>query len=121
MKLERKAEIIAVGSELLLGQIVNTNAQFISRHLAESALTSFITRRWETIRSALNKSFRQRSKGLTSSFSGGLGPTKDDLTKETIAEVVGRPLKLDDEAFESIQDYFKKRTGRCRRTTANRR
>lgn len=75
----------------------------------KSALTSFITRRWETIRHALNKSFRQRKERSDFIiFSGGLGPTKDDLTKETIAEVVGRPLKLDDEAFESIQDYFKK-------------
>ncbi|MDU0415235.1 molybdopterin-binding protein, partial [Bacillus paralicheniformis] len=41
MKLERKAEIIAVGSELLLGQIANTNAQFISRHLAEIGINVF--------------------------------------------------------------------------------
>ncbi|MFP3324906.1 molybdopterin-binding protein, partial [Planococcus sp. SIMBA_160] len=44
-------------------------------------------------------------------FSGGLGPTKDDLTKETIANTLGKELVLNEEAFESIQDYFRK-TGR---------
>ncbi len=109
MKLERKAEIIAVGSELLLGQIVNTNAQFISRHLAEIGINVFyhtaVGDNPERLKQVIQTA-QQRSDFII--FSGGLGPTKDDLTKETIAEVVGRPLKLDDEAFESIQDYFKK-------------
>ncbi|NPC92645.1 competence/damage-inducible protein A [Bacillus sp. WMMC1349] len=109
MKLERKAEIIAVGSELLLGQIVNTNAQFISKHLAEIGINVFyhtaVGDNPDRLKQAIQTA-HERSDFLI--FSGGLGPTKDDLTKETIAEAVGRSLQLDTAAFQSIEDYFKK-------------
>jgi nicotinamide-nucleotide amidase len=103
------AEIIAVGSELLLGQIVNSNAQFLSKQLAELGINVYYhtvvgdnpTRLKEVIHTA-----KQRSNLLI--FTGGLGPTKDDLTKETIAEVVGKPLVMDNNALISIEEYFRK-------------
>nr|WP_307442303.1 competence/damage-inducible protein A [Bacillus atrophaeus] len=109
MELGKKAEIIAVGSELLLGQIANTNAQFISKELAEIGINVFYHTAVGDNPERLKQVIRiaeERSDFII--FSGGLGPTKDDLTKETIANVLGRPLVLDDEAFQSIEDYFKK-------------
>ncbi|GKV67866.1 putative competence-damage inducible protein [Sporosarcina sp. NCCP-2716] len=107
-----KAEIIAVGSELLLGQITNTNAKFISAQLAEIGIDVFYqtvvgdnpSRLEETIRIA-------ESRADLIIFSGGLGPTKDDLTKETIAKHIGCDLEMDEEALTSIEAYFE-RTGR---------
>ncbi|EIT85150.1 competence damage-inducible protein A [Fictibacillus macauensis ZFHKF-1] len=103
------AEIIAVGSELLLGQIVNSNAQFISKELATLGVNVFYhtavgdnsTRLTATIKTA-----QRRSNVII--FTGGLGPTKDDLTKETIASLLGRPLTYDEDAMEHIEDYFKR-------------
>lgn len=103
------AEIIAVGSELLLGQIANTNAQFISKQLADIGVNVFYhtvvgdnaNRLKEAIRIA-----EERADLLI--FSGGLGPTKDDLTKETIATHLGKELISDQEALQSIEEYFHK-------------
>ena len=112
MKSERKAEIIAVGSELLLGQITNTNAQFINKQLAEIGVNVYyhtaVGDNPERLKQAIQVA-QERSNFII--FSGGLGPTKDDLTKETIANTLGKELVLNEEAFESIQDYFRK-TGR---------
>ncbi|MFC3882321.1 competence/damage-inducible protein A [Bacillus songklensis] len=102
------AEIIAVGSELLLGQIANTNAQFISKQLAEIGVNVFYhtvvgdngTRLKKAIETA-----QQRANLII--FTGGLGPTKDDLTKETIAEVLGKQLVIHQGALDSIEDYFR--------------
>jgi nicotinamide-nucleotide amidase len=107
------AEIIAVGSELLLGQIANTNAQFISEHLAALGIDVFFHtvcgdnegRMIDVIKNA-----EKRADLLI--FTGGLGPTKDDLTKETVANVLRRKLVTDQEAMESILEYFKV-TGRA--------
>ena len=101
------AEIISVGSELLLGQIVNTNAQFLSRHLAEMGINVFYqtvvgdnsVRLLSTIQKA-----EERADLII--FTGGLGPTRDDLTKETIAAHLGKKLVLNDEAFKGIRQYF---------------
>lgn len=104
------AEIIAVGSELLLGQITNTNAQFMSEHLSDLGINVYYhtvvgdnpQRLEEAIAIA-----QQRANVII--FSGGLGPTKDDLTKETIARVVDRPLVTDEVAMASIEAFFASR------------
>jgi nicotinamide-nucleotide amidase len=105
-----KAEIISIGTELLLGQIVNTNAQYISEQLAMLGIPvyyhSVVGDNPERIRSQLEIS-TERSDILI--FTGGLGPTKDDLTKETIAQFLQRSLVLDEVAMEQIRDFFKKR------------
>lgn len=105
-----KAEIIAVGTELLLGQIVNTNAQFLSQKLAEVGVGMYyhtvVGDNAERLYSVIEQAL-ERSDVLL--FSGGLGPTKDDLTKETVARVVGRPLVEDAGAMARIEKYFERR------------
>ncbi|RFU61599.1 competence/damage-inducible protein A [Peribacillus glennii] len=106
------AEIIAVGSELLLGQIVNTNAQFLSRKFAEMGVNVF----YHTVVGDNDKRLAAaieiaESRANLIIFTGGLGPTKDDLTKETISRQLGKKLVYDEEALHSIQEYFRK-TGR---------
>ncbi|RYL92251.1 competence/damage-inducible protein A [Sporolactobacillus sp. THM19-2] len=106
------AEIIAVGSELLLGQIANTNAQFISEHLATLGINVYFHTVCGDNRNRLRDTIRhaeERSDLLI--FTGGLGPTKDDLTKETVAECLDRKLVTDPDAMNSIMAYFKE-TGR---------
>ena len=106
------AEIIAVGSELLLGQIVNTNAQFLSRHLADMGINMFyhtvVGDNASRLKSAIEIA-EKRSNFII--FTGGLGPTKDDLTKETIASHVNKKLEMDDQALQYIESFFK-RVGR---------
>jgi nicotinamide-nucleotide amidase len=103
------AEIIAVGSELLLGQIVNTNARFLSRQLADLGINVFyhtvVGDNPDRLKHAM-KIAEGRAELII--FTGGLGPTKDDLTKDTIAGELGRQLVMDEEAMRSIEDYFKK-------------
>lgn len=103
------AEIIAVGSELLLGQIVNTNARFLSQQLAELGVDVYfhtvVGDNPERLKAAIDIA-EKRSEIII--FTGGLGPTKDDLTKETIARHIGTDLAHDETALESIEDYFKR-------------
>lgn len=103
------AEIIAVGSELLLGQIVNSNAQFISSQLAGLGINVFyhtvVGDNSSRLKSVLETA-EKRSDLII--FTGGLGPTKDDLTKETIAQHLGKKLVFDEQALSSIELYFKR-------------
>ena len=91
------AEIIAVGSELLLGQIVNTNARFLSRNLADMGINVFyhtvVGDNEARLKTAIEIA-ESRSNFIV--FTGGLGPTKDDLTKETIASHLGEKLVIDE-------------------------
>lgn len=101
------AEIIAVGSELLLGQIANTNAKFISTQLSELGINVFyhtvVGDNADRLKSAIDIA---ESRADLIIFSGGLGPTKDDLTKETIARHLGLPLVIDDVALTFIEKFF---------------
>ena len=106
------AEIICVGTELLLGDIVNTNAQFLSRELAElgvSVLHQHVIGDNPARLRELVAQARARSELLV--FSGGLGPTEDDLTKETVAAAFGDTLHFDAEEWAKITAFFA-RTGR---------
>lgn len=101
------AEIIAVGSELLLGQIVNTNAQFLSSRLASIGVNVF----YHTVVGDNPKRLKNvlqvaESRANLIILTGGLGPTKDDLTKETIAAHLGKGLVMDEEALQSIEQFF---------------
>ena len=113
------AEIICVGTELLLGDIVNTNAQFLSRELAELGISVLhqhvIGDNPDRLR-ALVLQAKQRSDLLV--FSGGLGPTEDDLTKETVAEAFGDTLQFDEAEWQKILDFFARTN---RRPTPNNR
>ncbi|MBO0959077.1 competence/damage-inducible protein A [Neobacillus sp. MM2021_6] len=105
----KNAEIIAVGSELLLGQIVNTNARFISQQLAGLGINVFyhtvVGDNPDRLKAAIEVA-ENRSNMII--FTGGLGPTKDDLTKETIARHIGKELVMDQTALDSIELYFKR-------------
>ena len=104
------AEIICVGTELLMGQIVNTNAQFMAEKLAPLGVDLYRQqvvgdnpqRLTEAVLTALSRSD-------VVLFSGGLGPTEDDLTKETVAAALGLDLILYPEEWERIVGYFTSR------------
>ncbi|HZG61019.1 MAG TPA: competence/damage-inducible protein A [Anoxybacillus sp.] len=101
------AEIIAVGSELLLGQIANTNAQFLSRQMAELGINVYFHTVVGDNPSRLRRAVEiAQTRANLIIFTGGLGPTKDDLTKETIANLLNRKLMIDEAALQSIQAYF---------------
>ncbi|MBB5178872.1 nicotinamide-nucleotide amidase [Planomicrobium koreense] len=106
------AEIIAVGSELLLGQITNSNARFISSNLAELGINVYyhtvVGDNPDRLKSVIEIA-EQRADLII--FTGGLGPTKDDLTKSTIAEHLNTSLEMDQVALDSIVAYFE-RAGR---------
>ena len=106
------AEIISVGTELLLGNILNTNAQYLSRELAALGITvqreSTIGDNHSRLADFVNEA-KQRCDLLV--FTGGLGPTADDLTKETVASCYGDTLAFDAEEWDKIVAYFT-RTGR---------
>ena len=106
------AEIISVGTELLLGNILNTNAQYLSRELAALGITvqreSTLGDNHDRLADFVNEA-KSRCDLLV--FTGGLGPTADDLTKETVAACFGDALAFDAGEWEKITAYFT-RTGR---------
>jgi nicotinamide-nucleotide amidase len=105
-----RCEIIAVGTELLLGQIVDTNSSWMGEHLALAGIDSHfqtkvgdnLGRMIESLRIALN-----RSDAVI--MCGGLGPTQDDITREAIAEVMGVALIRRPEIAEHIRTMFEQR------------
>ena len=101
------AEIICVGTELLLGNIVNTNAAFLSEKLAYLGINCYfqtvVGDNRDRLLSVINTAL---SRADILIFSGGLGPTEDDLTKETVAEALGKKLIRDKRAEQEIADYF---------------
>ncbi|MDE6845978.1 MAG: competence/damage-inducible protein A [Lachnospiraceae bacterium] len=103
-------ELISVGTEILLGNIVNTNAAYLSEKCAGLGLSCYYQdvvgdneeRLYEAIKTAL-------SRADILLLSGGLGPTQDDLTKEVAAKALGRPLYLHEQSKDAIQKFFEKR------------
>lgn len=102
-----KAEIIAVGTELLLGDIVNSNAQFLAKELATLGVDVYhqtvVGDNEERILKSFKDAFDRCDLIITT---GGLGPTKDDLTKELAAQYFGKELILHEESWYEIQQYF---------------
>ena len=102
-----QAEILMIGSELLLGQIEDTNATYMSQVLAENGINLFqkttVGDNQERIVAALNNALDRSDVVLCS---GGLGPTEDDLTRESVADAVGQPLEFHEEIWEHIQSLF---------------
>ena len=98
-----QAELIFVGTELLLGDILNTNAQYLSRELAALGISVYqqtvVGDNTERL-TALVKNAKERSDLLI--FTGGLGPTADDLTKETVAAAFGDTIVIDEEELKKI-------------------
>ena len=98
------AEILAVGTELLMGQIANTNAQYLSRQLADLGIRVL----WHSVvgdnPQRLSDSVRLAlSRADLLITTGGLGPTKDDLTKEIIAQTLGLEMVCHEEILSQIE------------------
>lgn len=114
-----RAEIISVGTELLLGEIVDTNAAFLSQELAALGIELYhrttVGDNEQRLRQALVEALSRVDLVITS---GGLGPTADDLTKEVVAAVLDLPLVLHPPSLQWIEEYFA-RMGR-KMTASNR-
>ncbi|WP_024417888.1 competence/damage-inducible protein A [Streptococcus suis] len=110
-----KAELIAVGTEILTGQIVNTNAQFLSEKCAELGIDVYfhtaVGDNENRLLSVLEVA-SQRSELVI--LCGGLGPTEDDLTKQILATFLGRNLVFDELAMAKLDRFFASRPGRVR-------
>ncbi|MBC8042232.1 MAG: competence/damage-inducible protein A [Rhizobacter sp.] len=102
-----QAEIISIGDELLIGQVVNTNASFISEQLGRIGIdVKRITTVGDSdtdIKAALASSLAKFDIAL---ITGGLGPTHDDITKKSVAEFFGLGFEFNDEAFENCKSIF---------------
>lgn len=100
-------EILTIGTELLLGQIVDTNASWIAQRLAEAGIDLFykttVGDNAARIEAALRQALSRADIIITT---GGLGPTEDDLTRDVVAAVLGRPLHLDPAVLVHIERRF---------------
>jgi nicotinamide-nucleotide amidase len=105
-----KAEIVCIGTELLLGDVINTNAAFLGRELSEIGIdlyyTTVVGDNRERIIAALQSAWQRADIILTS---GGLGPTEDDLTHECIATFLGVELQFHQEIADRLKALFKAR------------
>ncbi|HEY0827011.1 MAG TPA: molybdopterin-binding protein, partial [Bacilli bacterium] len=105
-----KAEIIAVGTELLLGQIVNTNAQYLSQGCAALGIDVY----YQTVVGDNELRLKQalsiaRDRANLIICTGGLGPTQDDITKDVLSAFLGCPLEMHGPSMEKISDLFESR------------
>ena len=103
----KSAEILCVGTEILIGDIINTNAAYIAKNLALLGINHYyqavVGDNPKRLSSAINAALERCDLLI---MSGGLGPTCDDLTKETVAECMHRKLVFNSEAYENIEKRF---------------
>lgn len=103
----KNAEILCVGTELLLGEVINTNVAYIGKALARLGIsvyhTSVVGDNQGRLREAVENALQNADLLI---LSGGLGPTYDDLTKETVAEALGLPMIRDENILKEIEEYF---------------
>lgn len=104
------AEIISVGTELLLGEILNSDVKFLSKELSSLGINVY----YQTVVGDNAQRLSQIAKQALSRsdiviFSGGLGPTQDDITKETVCSLLGKELVLHSESLEKMKKYLEKR------------
>ncbi|MDA1279651.1 MAG: CinA family nicotinamide mononucleotide deamidase-related protein [Chloroflexi bacterium] len=104
------AEIVSIGSELLLGQIVDTNASWLAQQLAAAGVNLFYK---STVGDNMDRMVETLDRALDRSdvviTGGGIGPTQDDLTREAIAKVTGREVVTDPESLVDLRERFQKR------------
>ncbi|HEM4446892.1 TPA: competence/damage-inducible protein A [Streptococcus suis] len=110
-----KAELIAVGTEILTGQIVNTNAQFLSEKCADLGIDVYfhtaVGDNEQRLLSVLEIASKRSDMVI---LCGGLGPTEDDLTKQTLATFFQKELVVDELAMAKLDRFFASRPGRVR-------
>src|SRR5918999_1565662 len=104
------AEIVAIGSELLLGQIVDTNSAWMAQRLTALGVNLFfksvVGDNPRRMREVIGRALERADIVITS---GGLGPTQDDLTREIVAEVTSRKLVLDAGLLHQVEEHFRRR------------
>lgn len=114
-----RAEVLLIGTELLLGDVLDTNSQFLARELAHLGVNCFhrvvVGDNPERIKECVRQALGRADILITS---GGLGPTADDLTTECIAQVFDAPMDMDEEVLAFIQELFASRN--IRMTDSNR-
>ena len=102
-----RCEILGVGTELLMGQIANTDAQYLSRKLSELGISvlrhSVVGDNPQRLKDAIELALSRSDLVITS---GGLGPTEDDITKETVCQVMGFPMAMHEESLQSLRSFF---------------
>ncbi len=105
-----KAEIIFTGSELLQGRVFNSHAQYLGRRLSEInievVLHITVGDNYERLGQVVRQALERADLVI---ITGGLGPTTDDLTKETVAQVLGIPMVLDEKSLAGIREIFHRR------------
>jgi len=102
-----RCEVVAVGTELLLGQIVDTNSAWIGEHLALIGIDSHFQTKVGDNHFRIVLAIREalaRSDAVV--VCGGLGPTQDDITRDAIAEIMNVPLRRDEQMIETIRGFF---------------
>ena len=104
------AEIVSVGTELLLGQITDTNASYLGRTLAGLGIDLYYKSTvGDNEGRILETLARARERADLVITSGGIGPTEDDLTKECMAQVFDEPLVMDEPSLEALRTFFARR------------
>ena len=108
-----RCDVVAVGTELLLGQIVDTNSSWLGEQLAMAGIDSCVQVKVGDNLARMVKAIRQTLADADAIvICGGLGPTHDDITREAIAEVMGTTLEFDDEVGMVIAEMFASRNRR---------
>ncbi len=104
-----KAEIIPVGTEILLGNIIDTNSSFLANQLPllgiDLYFVSTVGDNQKRLVDTLKRAWRRADLIITT---GGLGPTQDDITREAIGKLIGEELKVDEKLWQELQDLFKR-------------
>jgi len=104
------AEIVAIGSELLLGQIVDTNSAWMAQRLTALGVNlyfkSVVGDNPARMKEVISRAIERADIVITS---GGIGPTQDDLTRDIVAEVTGRKLVQDSGMLEQVEEHFRRR------------
>ncbi|MFW6390051.1 MAG: competence/damage-inducible protein A [Halanaerobiales bacterium] len=104
------AEIVSVGTELLLGDIVDTNSQYIAKKLTQYGydinFISSVGDNKERLTQVLETAFKRSDMVITT---GGIGPTDDDITRDIISNVTDKPLIQSQDILKNLEDFFKKR------------
>jgi nicotinamide-nucleotide amidase len=104
------AELISIGDELLIGQVINTNASWIAAELYDSGINvSKITTISDNYASIINTLDSSIENSEIIIITGGLGPTNDDITKKTLSDYFKVPLVFDNDTYKRIETFFKQR------------
>ncbi|MDQ0286339.1 nicotinamide-nucleotide amidase [Desulfofundulus luciae] len=105
-----QAELIFTGTELLLGEVLNTHAQYLGRQMAahgiEVILHTTVGDNWDRLAQVLKAALERADLIIVT---GGLGPTTDDLTKDTVARVLGLPMVLDEPTLQWLREFMARR------------